>query len=251
MVRLSDADYRGVLRFLYEAGEVEGPEPFPEPVRARLTSLLRADDVWYWKVCDGKREFRWGHGACAVDGAFPPGILGQFDVEQHVREDPLQPTSLYLNTPVRRSDVRSERAWRRTGIWASIDRPLGAKDWVRLNVASKSAVLARFEFDNLRAEWDHRVIAVLQLLTPHLRQLLERADARAKALDDAGALTPRELEILTLVAEGRTNSELAQLLWISPNTVRKHLENTFEKLGVHTRAAAVAHVFARGTIHSR
>ena len=52
-------------------------------------------------------------------------------------------------------------------------------------------------------------------------------------------LTTREREILALVAEGRTNAETATALWISPATVRKHLENTFAKLGVTTRTAAV------------
>jgi DNA-binding CsgD family transcriptional regulator len=51
-------------------------------------------------------------------------------------------------------------------------------------------------------------------------------------------LTAREREILELVAEGRTNGEIAERLWISPGTVRKHLENLYAKLGVHTRTAA-------------
>ena len=53
-------------------------------------------------------------------------------------------------------------------------------------------------------------------------------------------LTPREHEVVELVAEGKTNAEIARQLWISPGTVRRHLENVFAKLGVHTRTAAVA-----------
>ena len=53
-------------------------------------------------------------------------------------------------------------------------------------------------------------------------------------------LTPREREILDLVDEGRTNAEIAELLWVSPGTVRRHLENIFAKLGVHTRTAAAS-----------
>jgi DNA-binding CsgD family transcriptional regulator len=55
-------------------------------------------------------------------------------------------------------------------------------------------------------------------------------------------LTPREREILELVAEGRTNAEIAERLWVSSLTVRKHLENIYAKLGVHTRTAAAAFV---------
>jgi DNA-binding CsgD family transcriptional regulator len=43
-----------------------------------------------------------------------------------------------------------------------------------------------------------------------------------------------------LVAEGLTNTQIAERLWISPGTVRRHLQNVFAKLGVHTRTAAVA-----------
>jgi DNA-binding CsgD family transcriptional regulator len=60
------------------------------------------------------------------------------------------------------------------------------------------------------------------------------------------ALTAREHEILDLVAAGRTNGQVADLLFISPGTVRRHLENAFWKLGVHTRTAAVARMRTNG-----
>jgi DNA-binding CsgD family transcriptional regulator len=56
----------------------------------------------------------------------------------------------------------------------------------------------------------------------------------------SSALTRREQEILAWVARGKTNGEIAELLWLAPSTVRKHLENVYAKLGVGTRTAAVA-----------
>ena len=56
----------------------------------------------------------------------------------------------------------------------------------------------------------------------------------------AAVLTDREREILDLVAAGKTNAEVAETIWIAPGTVRKHLENIYDKLGVHSRTAAVA-----------
>jgi DNA-binding CsgD family transcriptional regulator len=52
-------------------------------------------------------------------------------------------------------------------------------------------------------------------------------------------LTRREHEVVVLVAEGLTNAEIGVRLWIAAGTVRRHLENVYAKLGVHTRTAAV------------
>jgi DNA-binding CsgD family transcriptional regulator len=57
---------------------------------------------------------------------------------------------------------------------------------------------------------------------------------------DAVGLTAREREVLAWVARGKTNPEIARLLWLAPSTVGKHLENVYSKLGVKTRTAAVA-----------
>ncbi len=54
-------------------------------------------------------------------------------------------------------------------------------------------------------------------------------------------LTRRELEVLRLVAEGRTDREVADILVLSPRTVNRHLSNIFVKLDVPGRAAAVAY----------
>jgi DNA-binding CsgD family transcriptional regulator len=82
-------------------------------------------------------------------------------------------------------------------------------------------------------------------------ELDRRGDAEVVVLEERvapAALSVREHEVLALVADGLRNAEIAEALWVSPATVRKHLENIYEKLGVHTRTAAVAQV--RGTDRS-
>lgn len=54
------------------------------------------------------------------------------------------------------------------------------------------------------------------------------------------ALTPRETEVLSWLAKGKTNRDIADILGMSHRTVNKHLEHVFEKLGVETRSAATA-----------
>jgi DNA-binding CsgD family transcriptional regulator len=92
---------------------------------------------------------------------------------------------------------------------------------------------AALEFDNARATF-----ASLGA-SPDLQQLGELTGDGA----GRGALSARELEVLGLVAEGKTNREIAVSLTISQHTVRRHLENTFAKLGVNSRAAAVAYAY--------
>jgi DNA-binding CsgD family transcriptional regulator len=56
----------------------------------------------------------------------------------------------------------------------------------------------------------------------------------------ASRLTPRELEIAELVAQGLTNVEIGAALWIQPNSVKQALKRMFRKLEVSTRAQLVA-----------
>jgi ATP/maltotriose-dependent transcriptional regulator MalT len=72
--------------------------------------------------------------------------------------------------------------------------------------------------------------------------------ARLKALEQGakapmGGLTARELEVLRLVAAGKTNRAVAEALVISDKTVARHLSNIFDKLGVSSRAAATAYAY--------
>jgi DNA-binding CsgD family transcriptional regulator len=85
-----------------------------------------------------------------------------------------------------------------------------------------------------------------------LRRLGRRIPRRARPLArQAGltALSPREREVVEQVAQGRTNREIAEALFLSEKTVGSHLARVFDKLGVRSRAALATMIGREGGLH--
>ena len=74
--------------------------------------------------------------------------------------------------------------------------------------------------------------------------VVHRYESPRRAAAEACPLTRRELEILLLAAEGHTNGQIARSLWVTEQTVKFHLSNTYRKLGVanRTEASRYAHL---------
>lgn len=70
-------------------------------------------------------------------------------------------------------------------------------------------------------------------------------------LEPAGdhGLTPREKEVLKLVAEGRTSQQIAESLYLSKKTVMCHRSNIYKKLGTHNRAELIKYAIRQGLVH--
>jgi DNA-binding NarL/FixJ family response regulator len=87
------------------------------------------------------------------------------------------------------------------------------------------------------------------VIDPQLVVALAEELTDAKERDrKAETLTAREVEVLQLLAFGHTNKDIAEQLFISPDTVKTHLEHIFEKLGTSDRTAAVAEALRRRLI---
>ena len=82
--------------------------------------------------------------------------------------------------------------------------------------------------------------AVRTLLGPPLDRAYLDAERRRHPVP---RLTPRQTDLLRLLAAGHTNAQIARRLGISEGTVRTHLENIYDRLGVSSRTAAVNRVF--------
>lgn len=101
-------------------------------------------------------------------------------------------------------------------------------------------------FEAVRAAAQNRTA-----LAPSVAALLVarlRTPAAPAALEDLPTLSAREKDVLTLVAKGTTNREIARKLFISEATVKTHLTHLYAKLGVNDRAAAVATAYERGIL---
>ncbi|UCG25874.1 MAG: helix-turn-helix transcriptional regulator, partial [Chloroflexota bacterium] len=85
------------------------------------------------------------------------------------------------------------------------------------------------------------------LATRLVQDYLKRADSGEQPLV-YDALTPREREVLVLIAEGLTNAEIADRLVISVKTVDRHRENIMRKLNMHSRIDLVKYAIRTGLI---
>ncbi len=94
-----------------------------------------------------------------------------------------------------------------------------------------------------RAYAEYQLFACLEKQAFNRKAFIEIAQkARDQRLTggELGTLTEREREVLALLAQGFKNKEIAERLYITPNTVKRHIKSVFEKLGVSTRSAATA-----------
>jgi DNA-binding CsgD family transcriptional regulator len=77
---------------------------------------------------------------------------------------------------------------------------------------------------------------------------LAKIEKLAGPPDQTAVLTAREVQVLSLVASGKTNREIAAELVLSEHTVRRHLQNIFTKLGLSSRSAATAYAYEHGLV---
>jgi DNA-binding CsgD family transcriptional regulator len=241
MERLDAGDLERIGRFVAETGELDGNAPFPPAFLAALQRLVSCDQVTFSEL-DRVAEVDLGL------TAFPeadPDDVPEVPYWEIRREHPIcwhhEVTRDWRAH--RLTDFVTRRELRRSRIYAEWFRPAGVEHELAFGLDSPLTHTKVFILDRVGGpDFDDRDLAVLDVLRPYfaMRYDAARPAQRApEAADSCESLTAREREVLRLVAEGRTNAQIAEQLWISGGTVRRHLENAYAKLGVHTRTAAV------------
>lgn len=111
-------------------------------------------------------------------------------------------------------------------------------------------------FSRVRAPFDGRLALYLDILMPHIlltlaRVLANESRSRPETGRPVSLITPREIEVLAWVRDGKTNGEIADILGLSMLTVKNHLRHAMKKLVVRTRGQAVAKAIALGCLRAQ
>jgi DNA-binding CsgD family transcriptional regulator len=253
MTALARGDEQRILRFIAEGDSFGGEHPFEGEFLTQLGKLVPAQWIGF-----GTGLNRDPAAPNYFGGFSRPGDEHVFDHVDWSEALPVVQAEthpfLYLDHnfgAAKISDFLNRRELRRTHVYSIVLEPAGLEHVLVLRLPTATEMY--FIFDRSGHDFAERDREVLLTLSPHLVRIHEAAEMRrrlqtALALRETTRavvvlleqLTTREREILGLVAEGHTNGEIAARLWISPGTVRKHLDNIYAKLGVHTRGAAAA-----------
>lgn len=246
MENLPHRDLRAALEFVEVAWGLAGVQAFPAETLKALAQVIACDEVSY---CDLDRVNQ-----RTIEHVQDDGDDGDSDrlFWSIVDEHPLcRYQQAYADfSATRLSDVISRQQLARTRVYADWFHPAGIVAELEAGIVRSRTRTRNFVFSRKTGDFSTRDRTMLELLTPHLVRIHETTQLRRTAdLAAPGTLdllTTREAEILELVAAGLTNASIAERLWISPGTVKKHLDHVYAKLGVANRTAAAARVAGRG-----
>ncbi|PKO86427.1 MAG: DNA-binding response regulator [Betaproteobacteria bacterium HGW-Betaproteobacteria-12] len=209
----------------------------------KTTSIVLADDQLLVRA--GIRALLETLPGCTVTAECADGLSALADIER------LQPDIAILDIAMPglsgiELSAELRRRERKLGILvlSGIDTP------ETIDQAFAVGVNGYLHKDFLLDELKQAVAAVLAgdgYLSPKLQQVMENR-GKAGTSDGDNGLTKRQLEILRLVASGRTTKEIARTLGISPKTVEFHRARLMERLGVHEVTALTRFAIQRGLI---
>ena len=251
-VRASDRDLCALAAIVSEdRSDLPADGGLPESLLADLMGQIRCDGVDLLGFDTGQQAFWLGQEIsatthdedlqAAVDQAFwthywdsrfcsYPGRTGD------------------LRSAIKITDFYSTRQWHSTGMYADHDRLFGVEHSLMLclpeappgTIAGPERHVRLYLSRGPGSDFSERDRALLTLLRPHLHQAYLDAERRRHPVP---RLTPRQWELLRLLAAGHTNTQIARRLGISERTVRTHLENIYRRLDVSSRTAAVTRAF--------
>jgi DNA-binding CsgD family transcriptional regulator len=247
-VRASDRDLRALAAIVSEdRPDLPDGEGLPPSLLADLMGQVGCDSL-------GLDGWDSGRQTCWFSQEIPPGAIDFEPTDQVFWANywDCHHCSYSARTGDQRSvitvaDFYSARQWHSTGMYIDRDRLLGLEHYLMVclpRALPPTAGPGRYVRLTLcrgpGLDFSERDRAVLTQLGPHLDQAYLDAERRRHPIP---RITARQRDLLRLLAAGHTNSQIARRLGISEGTVRTHLENIYERLGVSSRTAAVTRAF--------
>ncbi|WP_375500996.1 LuxR C-terminal-related transcriptional regulator [uncultured Jatrophihabitans sp.] len=233
-----------MLRLLAELHEAADPDEVAHVLVRELSRLVPCDLVSYNDI-DVAAPSSGGTRTWYEPELTPRADLEfAFDALQH--EHPLVRDYAATGEPAprRMSDFITLPDLQALDLWREVFRPLETNHQIAFAVLASSTRVVGIGINRWNKDFDDNDMAVAGEVQKHVGAAFHHAALRAaEARREPGVLdelTIREREVLGLIAAGRKTTDIARLLFISPRTVDKHVENIRTKLGARSRAHAVA-----------
>jgi DNA-binding CsgD family transcriptional regulator len=238
---LRERDLRA-LTAVIEDGVRDDPGPaLPWAVLHRLHQLIPADAVMFEEADLRNRQ-------PVVDQAVLDGGVQWFDVsagavppEVWAAHAAFLPYTYSARTgdvaAVRWSDFYTQTELKNQPFYDLIHQDTTTRCAINVPLPAPPGRARKVGLFRTHRDFSERDRLALQLLRPHLHEVYLDAERRRYGVPH---LTRREREILQLVSQGYSNAEIAGTLFVAVATVRKHLENIFNRTGIRTRSAAAA-----------
>jgi DNA-binding CsgD family transcriptional regulator len=250
LITASESDLCGLAAIVTADRDDLPPHGLPLSLLRDLMGQIRCDFVQFQGFDSGRRD-NW-----FIQGFPDEGDEGESDADLDQAHWQHYWDSAPCSYPDRTGDLRSvlkiadfysDRQWHSTGMYADVYRPQGIEYELQLCLPEppgpargpgRTVRLYFFRFSG--PDFSERDRALLTVMRPHLHQAYLDAERRRT---QGSPLTPRQADLLRLVADGHTNAQIARRLGLSEGTVRTHLENIYGRLQVSSRTAAVLRAF--------
>jgi DNA-binding CsgD family transcriptional regulator len=220
-------------------------EGLPLSLLSELTGLIPCDEVSFFRLDSAAQAGRTMQvvGADDSEDDDQPFWAHYWDSQPCSYPD----RSGDLRSVTKVADFCSVRQWHESGMYREYFRPDGIEHELMMclpadpgPVGGPGHSVRLIMFRGPGPDFSERDRALLMLLRPHLHEAYRTAELRRCSTPQ---LTPRQRELLRLVAAGHTNAQVGRRLGVSEGTVRRHLENIYTRLQVSSRTAAVTRAF--------
>jgi DNA-binding CsgD family transcriptional regulator len=256
MERLRQRDLKASLSYLRQLYAQRDLESFKNHVLKTITTVVPSEFTTYNELDLRTSKNIWEWEPTPSDFPELTKIFARYMGENPCL-DYFQRTSDGRATKI--SDFLTQRELRKLGYYNEYLRRAGIEHRMSIVFPKAPSSVVALALGRSGKDFSERDRLLLDLLRPHLMQAYDNAAALARIRREGSAhpspmkdvllsreslkllgLTNRETEILVGIAQGRTNKQIAANLYVSPFTIKTHLQHVYRKLGAESRTEALA-----------